>query len=196
MTEAQVQDPLAKYIGEDGSYRVANDMLISEVIAAFPKAAGVLLSHGLHCVGCAANAFDTLEDGAKLHGMGDEEIAEMISEVNTMINKKIDTIEITEKAVQKVKELRSKEEGKETWPLRIAVVPGGCAGFSYDMDFDQQKPQDVELAFHGLTILVDKESFPLLKGSSIDYVDSLMGAGFKIDNPNANRGCGCGKSFG
>lgn len=180
----------------DGTYKVKGDELIGDLVAAFPKAAAVMLRYGLHCVGCSASSFDTVRDGAQLHGMEEEEIARMIAEINEAINKRIDTIEMTERAVRKVKELRSKEEGKQDWPLRIAVSPGGCAGFGYEMDFDTRKDGDMELDFDGLKILIDPDSFPMIKGASIDYVESLMGSGFKIDNPNAKRGCGCGKSFG
>jgi iron-sulfur cluster assembly accessory protein len=180
----------------DGTYRVTGDMIIGDVVEAFPKAATIMLSHGLHCVGCHANAFDTVESGARGHGMPEEEIHQMIEEINTAINKKIETIELTPKAVTKVKELRALEAGKETWPLRIAVVPGGCSGFGYDMDFGEKKDGDIELTFDDLHVVVDPESMQLLKGSSIDFVDSLRGSGFKIENPNANRSCGCGKSFG
>ena len=196
MAETTHEDPLAQFTKEDGTFEVTGEALVSEVVEAFPKAAGVLMSYGLHCVGCAASAFDTIEGGAKLHGMADDEIARMIADVNIAINKRIETLEFTERAVAKVKELRAKEAGKESWPLRIAILPGGCAGFSYDMDFDEEKDGDMTLEFSGLKVLVDKDTFPMLKGSSVDYVDSLMGAGFKIENPNAHKGCGCGKSFG
>jgi len=181
----------------DGTYKVTGDMVIGDVVAAFPQAATIMLSHGLHCVGCHANAFDTIEDGSRGHGMPDEEILAMVDEINATINHKIENIEMTEKAVEKVIELRKLESGKEDWPLRIAVAPGGCAGFGYDLDFsNEQKPDDVVLTFGDLKVLVDAESMPLIKGSRIDYLDSLQGSGFKIDNPNASRNCGCGKSFG
>ena len=180
----------------DGSFRIDGDTVIGDIVAAFPQAATIMLSYGLHCVGCHANGFDTVEAGAAGHGMTDEEIGEMIAEINTAINKKIDTIDITPKAISKVKELRALEKGKEEWPLRIAIEAGGCAGFEYDMDFHERKEGDVELTFDGLVILIDPKSFPMLKGSRIDYVESLQGSGFKIENPNANRKCGCDKSFG
>ena len=181
----------------DGTLKVTGEMIIGDVVAAFPQAAPIMLSYGLHCVGCHANAFDTVEDGARGHGMPDEEIAQMIDEINAAINKKIATIEMTDKAIEKVKELRSLEKDKQDWPLRIAVTPGGCAGFGYDMDFDDKvNANDMTLMFGDLKVLVDPDSFPLIKGSKIDFVDSLRGSGFKIENPNAKRGCGCGKSFG
>jgi iron-sulfur cluster assembly protein len=182
---------------EDGTFMVTGDEIIGTLIAKFPKAAPVMMGYGLHCVGCSANAFDTVRQGAKLHGMTDPVIDEMIAKINETINKVIETVEITDTAIMKIKELRSKEEGKETWPLRIAVTPGGCAGFGYDMDFDQEiTDDDLVLEFEDLKITVDPESLEMLKGSSIDYLESLMGSGFKIDNPNASNNCGCGKSFG
>jgi iron-sulfur cluster assembly protein len=180
----------------DGTFKVTGDMIIGDVVAAFPQAAAIMLGHGLHCVGCHANAFDTVEMGARGHGIPDEEIFEMISEINVAINKKIETIELTDVAIRKIKELRTQEAGKADWPLRIAVSPGGCAGFGYDMDFDQKKENDTELEFDGLQVIIDPDSFPLIKGSKIDYLDTLRGSGFKIENPNAKRNCGCGKSFG
>jgi iron-sulfur cluster assembly accessory protein len=181
----------------DGTFKVTGDMIIGDVVAAFPQAATIMLGHGLHCVGCHANAFDPIEDGSRMHGMPDEEIAEMISEINAAINHKITSIEMTEKAVAKVKELRALEKEKEHWPLRIAVAPGGCAGFGYDMDFDNKtNATDIKMRFGDLDVLVDPDSFDLVKGSKIDFVDSLRGSGFKIENPNAKKGCGCGKSFG
>jgi iron-sulfur cluster assembly protein len=198
--EHKGKDPLAElrapFLQEDGTYRITGDEIIGDTVAAFPKVAAVMLGYGLHCVGCSANSFDTVADGARLHGIPEEDVQQMLRDLNAAINKKIEMVEMTAKAIVKVKELRSKEEGKADWPLRIAVMPGGCAGFSYEMDFDQPKEGDLKLTFDDLHVLVDPESVPLLKGSSIDYVESLMGSGFKIENPNASRGCGCGKSFG
>src|SRR4051812_10227474 len=98
---------------EDGTFKITGDMVIGDVVAAFPKAAPVMLGHGLHCVGCHANAFDTVEDGARLHGIEDQEIAEMIEEMNLVINKTIENIEFTQTAIAKVKALRAQEKGKE-----------------------------------------------------------------------------------
>lgn len=196
MTHDSEQELQTFALQPDGSFRITGDMIIGEVVAAFPQAAPIMLGHGLHCVGCHANAFDTIEDGSRGHGMPDEEIMGMVEEINVAINKKIDTIELTQKAVAKVKQLRELEAEKKDWPLRVAVLPGGCAGFNYEMDFDKQKENDTVLRFDDLEVLVDPESYPLIKGSRIDFVDSLQGSGFKIENPNAKRNCGCGKSFG
>lgn len=180
----------------DGSYKVLGEMIIGDVVAAFPQAVPIMLSYGLHCVGCHAQAFDTIEDGARGHGMPDEEIMTMITEINGAINHKIENIEFTERAVEKVLELRKAEKGKEGWPLRVAVTPGGCAGFGYDMDFGKEQPNDLKFQFGELEVLVDPESMEMIRGAKVDFIDSLRGSGFKIENPNSKRGCGCGKSFG
>jgi iron-sulfur cluster assembly accessory protein len=79
--------------------------------------------------------------------------------------------------------------------LRIRVIPGGCSGYSYDMTFDDAGATDHTFDAHGLKLLVDAESLPLLQGAEIDYQESFGSSGFTIKNPNAAGGCGCGKSF-
>ncbi len=80
--------------------------------------------------------------------------------------------------------------------LRVAVVGGGCSGFSYTFDFaDTPEEDDLVIERDGATVLVDKVSLDFLAGSEIDYSDELIGAAFKINNPNAKSGCGCGTSF-
>ena len=95
----------------------------------------------------------------------------------------------------KVKEL-IQAEGDEALALRVAVRPGGCSGYSYEMYFDKDfTPDDTIADDGGVRVVVDAASAPLLKGASLDYKDGLQGAGFAIENPNAQRSCGCGKSF-
>jgi iron-sulfur cluster assembly accessory protein len=79
--------------------------------------------------------------------------------------------------------------------LRIRVIPGGCSGYSYDMTFDEAKESDHTFDAHGLQLVVDAESLPLLEGAEIDFQESFGASGFTIKNPNASGGCGCGKSF-
>jgi iron-sulfur cluster assembly accessory protein len=102
-------------------------------------------------------------------------------------------ITITELAAKKVLEL-GEQEGK-VGPLRVFVTGGGCAGFSYGMAFDEVREDDEVAVQHGIEIVIDKESLPLLKGATIDYVESLTGSGFTIENPNAVKSCSCGHSF-
>jgi iron-sulfur cluster assembly protein/iron-sulfur cluster insertion protein len=104
-------------------------------------------------------------------------------------------IDITEPATAKVKELLA-AEGNDELALRVAVRPGGCSGFSYEMFFDSEIADDDAVSeFGGVKVVVDPASAPLLKGASLDYKDGLQGAGFAINNPNATRSCGCGQSF-
>jgi len=84
----------------------------------------------------------------------------------------------------------------EDMALRVAVRPGGCSGFSYEMYFDTDKAEDdVEKLFDEVRVVVDPSSAELLVGATLDFKDGLNGAGFAIDNPNAQKTCGCGKSF-
>lgn len=102
---------------------------------------------------------------------------------------------LTDNAVAKVRELIA-AEGDESLALRMAVRPGGCSGFSYEMFFDSETEDgDVVEDFGGVKVVVDPQSAERLTGSTLDYRDGLMGAGFAIDNPNVTRSCGCGNSF-
>ena len=104
-------------------------------------------------------------------------------------------ITLTDSAAVKVKELLD-AEGEPSLALRVAVRPGGCSGFSYEMFFDPDVATDDELAdFAGVRVVVDPSSAQLLTGATLDYKDGLQNAGFAIDNPNASRTCGCGQSF-
>jgi iron-sulfur cluster assembly accessory protein len=104
-------------------------------------------------------------------------------------------ITLTDSAAVKVKELLE-QEGDERLALRVAVRPGGCSGFSYEMFFDADAAaDDVEQRFGSVKVVVDPTSAQLLAGATLDYKDGLNQAGFAIDNPNAQRTCGCGQSF-
>lgn len=104
-------------------------------------------------------------------------------------------ITLTEPAARKVKELMERESEKDL-ALRVAVRPGGCSGFTYEMFFDEKISEDDEVAeFYGVRVAVDKTSLKFLDGASLDYREGLLDAGFTIDNPNAQRTCGCGQSF-
>jgi len=104
-------------------------------------------------------------------------------------------ITLTDTAATKVKDL-IEAEGEPNLALRVAVRPGGCSGFSYEMFFDTDVAADDNLSdFEGVRVVVDASSAELLQGATLDYKDGLQGAGFAIENPNAQRSCGCGKSF-
>ena len=104
-------------------------------------------------------------------------------------------ITLTDQASGKVKELMEAEGNPELF-LRVAVRPGGCSGFSYEMFFDSELAgDDVIREFGEIRVVVDPASAQWLEGASLDYKDGLQGAGFAINNPNASRTCGCGNSF-
>ena len=104
-------------------------------------------------------------------------------------------ITLTENAVSKVGELIT-AEGEEGLALRVAVRPGGCSGFSYEMYFDTDRAgDDMIKSYDGVEVVIDPSSAQLLEGATLDYKDGLQDAGFAIDNPNAQKTCGCGQSF-
>ena len=104
-------------------------------------------------------------------------------------------IAVTDSAAAKVKELLD-QENDQSLALRVAVRPGGCSGFSYEMFFDSELAGDDQATeVGGVKVVVDPTSAQLLLGATLDYKDGLQQAGFSIDNPNAQRTCGCGQSF-
>jgi iron-sulfur cluster assembly protein/iron-sulfur cluster insertion protein len=104
-------------------------------------------------------------------------------------------IALTDNATTKVRELIT-AEGNDELALRVAVRPGGCSGYSYEMFFDTDVAgDDVTADYSGVKVVVDASSAMLLEGATLDYKDGLQGAGFAIENPNAERTCGCGNSF-
>ena len=105
------------------------------------------------------------------------------------------SVSITDTAAEKVK-ARLAQEGEEDLALRIGVRPGGCSGFQYSIYFDDEINDDDEvIETKGVRILVDAMSVPYIMGSEFDWQESLMGAGFAVNNPNVSGGCGCGSSF-
>jgi iron-sulfur cluster assembly protein len=105
-------------------------------------------------------------------------------------------IVLTDKGAQKVQEfLASQAAVAETAGLRVGVRGGGCSGFQYALAFDEQRDEDTVFEDKGIRLLVDRASLPYVKGSVIDFVEGLQGAGFKVENPNVIAACGCGSSF-
>jgi iron-sulfur cluster assembly accessory protein len=104
-------------------------------------------------------------------------------------------LQLTEKAVDKVKELLA-AENKEGFGLRVAIQGGGCSGFQYGLTFENEEhPNDHVLDVGGLKVYVDAMSGMYLEGVKIDYIEGLESSGFKIDNPKSTGTCGCGHSF-
>jgi iron-sulfur cluster assembly accessory protein len=112
-----------------------------------------------------------------------------------MLDQQPTVVSLTDAAASKLQEL-TKEESNPDIGLRVYVYSGGCSGFRYGMMLeDAPTPEDNILNANGIKVYVDGQSIDLLQGSQIDYVDTLMGAGFTVNNPNAVAACGCGSSF-
>src|ERR1700716_4110349 len=104
-------------------------------------------------------------------------------------------IELTDKGAEKVREfLAAQSEPGATAGLRVGVRGGGCSGFQYLLAFDEERDGDIIVEEQGIRLLVDGPSIPYVRGSIVDYVDGLQGAGFKVENPNVIAACGCGSS--
>ena len=105
-------------------------------------------------------------------------------------------IEVTESAAGQIKRLLDAEGKAATHALRMKVVGGGCSGLQYQLSFDPNlKDTDAQVENAGVRVVIDEKSALYLVGTTLDYVDSLMESGFKIQNPNAKSSCGCGESF-
>jgi len=104
-------------------------------------------------------------------------------------------VTLTPSAADHVKELLANEKDNAARTLRVYVEGGGCSGLQYGMVFDEKRDGDLVTDCHGVSVLVDSLSLNYLRGTIVDFVDSLSGGGFKISNPNARQSCGCGKSF-
>lgn len=115
--------------------------------------------------------------------------------MNTIEITRKPVLSLTDRAAAKVADLLA-QEGEDRLALRVAVRPGGCSGFSYEIFFDAGvDPDDDQATFGTVKVVVDPASARQLRGATLDYKDGLQGAGFHIDNPNAQRSCGCGQSF-
>jgi len=104
-------------------------------------------------------------------------------------------VTLSDKAAEKVKEIRAEESIEDSYALRVKVQGGGCSGFSYDLYFDQAQEGDMPVEAKGVKMICDQMSLMYLMGTEIDYVEGLHGAGFKFINPNVKSTCGCGSSF-
>jgi iron-sulfur cluster assembly protein len=182
--------------------KIHRQMTIESILSMFPfkaqKLSQEITNAGLHCVGCNAATWETLEAGMYGHGMTDEHIDRLVNRLNALLEEKTDnsTITITSRAAKKFLQILA-EEGKQGWGLRFAERMAGCNGFEYELDYSEKAfPTDQTFESLGIQIHVDKMMIPRLLGSEIDFVDGLHGSGFKISNPNVRTSCGCGTSHG
>ncbi len=180
--------------------QITRDMTIEEILNSFPhksqKLAQVMTKAGLHCVGCQAATWETLEAGVLGHGMSEDVLESLLAQLNAVLEEKIDPtkITLTPRAAQKYQSILQ-EEGKDGYGLRFGDMAGGCSGFEYILDYSESPTEDDQVfVSEGIEIHVNKHMISRLLGCEIDYVDGLHGSGFKISNPNARGSCGCGKS--
>lgn len=179
---------------------IHRQMTIDEILSMFPykaqRLAQEITGAGLHCVGCHAATWETLEAGMMGHGMDEAAIERLVKRLNALLEEEVDTttITVTSRAAKKYLEILS-EEGKEGWGMRFAERMAGCSGFEYVLDYSEKAlPDDVIFISNGLEVHVNKAMVSRLIGSEIDFVDGLHGSGFKISNPNVRNSCGCGTS--
>lgn len=189
-------------VSEGSAVRIDRLMTIEQILSLFPykaqKLSQEITNAGLHCIGCHAAVWETLEGGMKGHGKSDAEIDRLVDKLNALLDAPLDTstITLTPRAAQKFLFILE-EEGKQGWGLRFGDKPAGCNGHEYVLGYSEgAEEDDEEFVSQGIKIHVKKSAVGRLRGSEIDYVDGLMGSGFKISNPNANSSCQCGSSHG
>lgn len=178
-------------------------MTISDILSMFPNKAGRLSQEitnaGLHCVGCHAATWETLEGGMLGHGKKPEHIDQLVARLNALLEEETDltTISLTPEAAKKFKEFAALE-GQADAALRFGVEMKGCSGFGYILDFSSElHADDTVFESQGVEIHVNNKVVNKLLGCKIDYLTGLHDSGFKvIDNPNAKSSCGCGSSVG
>jgi iron-sulfur cluster assembly accessory protein len=179
---------------------ITQESTVGSVVKQYPEVIDTLLGFGVHCVGCHVAEWEPLGDGLRGHGMGDEQVDMSIAKLNEVIeNHKSEkttgeNFTFTGLALGKIKQVLEKENKQG---LRIKVEAGGCAGHSYGFSLtDGPKEDEKEMIEAGVKVFINAFTLEKMKGSAIDYVDGLQGAGFKVTNPNAKETCGCGTSFG
>jgi iron-sulfur cluster assembly protein len=185
---------------EQKNTKIHRQMTIEEILGMFPhkaqKLSQEITNAGLHCIGCHAAVWETLEGGMLGHGKTQPQIDELVNRLNNLLEEKVDvsSITITKRAADKFLEILS-EEGKQGWGMRFAEEMAGCNGFEYVLDFSEKADKDDQpFTSNGIEIHVKKAMVPRLLGSEIDYVEGLRGTGFKVSNPNVRSSCGCGTS--
>ena len=154
---------------------------------------------GLHCIGCNAATWETLEAGMYGHGKSEAQINDLLEKLNALLKEQVDTssITVTPRAAQKFLSILE-SENKKGWGMRFEERLSGCNGFEYALDYSEKADPEKDQIFesNGIEVHVEKAKIDRLVGSEIDYLDGLQGAGFKISNPNVKSSCSCGTSHG
>jgi iron-sulfur cluster assembly accessory protein len=164
---------------------IKRDMIIGELVQKYPEVVDTLQAEGVHCVGCGAAVFETIEQGLSGHGLSDSEIDAAVERLNQAY-KNVGSnsapvenkVNITDKAAEKLIEVL-KAEKKESYALRVGVKVGGCSGKSYDLSLEKEHNQeDFIFIVNNAKFIIDPNSMKDLRGATIDYIDGLQGAGF------------------
>lgn len=183
--------------GQASKQTIHKSMTIQNILDLFPMQADALKREisaaGLHCIGCQAAVWETLEGGMATHGKTEQEVEALVSRLNALLQKKPDTstISLTARAAAKFVEI-STHENQLGAAIRFAAEPGGCGSLDYILDFsDAAGENDAVFTSHGVEIHTPKAQLAHLLGCEIDFVDDPTGTGFKIANPNTRPSCGC-----
>ena len=181
---------------------VSKDMIIQDILDTFPgkaqKLTQVMTNSGLNCVGCNASTNETLEQGILGHGYSEKELNSLLENLNQVVEENVEIKEmaVTKLAAEKINVLLEKEN-KKGWGMKVSLESGGCSGNQYYLGFQESaKEGEKTIESNGVKLFVEEKYLENLNGAEIDYVDGLMGAGFKINNPNVTKSCSCGNSVG
>ncbi len=187
---------------DKSTMKINRQMTIDDILSLYPnkaqKIAQEMTKAGLHCAGCHAATWETLEAGMLGHGMNEQAITYLEDKINGILQEESDpfTITLTPIAAEKFNAILQ-EEGKKGWGLRLDEEMAGCSGFEYILDYcEKALPEDETFVSQSIQIHVNKKKVSRLIGTEIDFVESLQNSGFKISNPNVRSSCGCGTSHG
>ena len=176
---------------------IHKSMTIQNILDLFPMQAEALKKEisaaGLHCIGCQAAVWETLEGGMVTHGKTEGEVDALVSRLNALLQKKSDssTISLTARAAAKFLDISTQENQLGT-AIRFAAEVGGCGTLDYVLDFSEAAGEnDAVFISHGIEIHALTTQIAQLLGCEIDFVDDPTGTGFKITNPNVRPSCGC-----
>ncbi len=181
---------------------VYKEMTIEEIFSTFPQysqsLAHEMSNAGLHCVGCHAATWETLEAGVLGHGMSQETLEELLGKLNRVVNQKLEQtgIELTSRAAEKYLQILA-DENKTGWGVRLAEKLAGCDGYEFILDFSEEATDnDQVFESKGIQIHVAKDILSHVEGSVISFVEGLNQSGFKVTNPHVKSSCSCGTSHG
>lgn len=183
--------------------KIHKDLTIQEIFTRFPqkaqRLAQIMTDLGLHCVGCSASTWETLEAGVLGHGMTEHTLNTLIEKLNSVLEEEpvpSDSVTLTERAALKYLQILE-QENKQGWGIRFTEKLSGCNGYEFVLDFSEKAEEDdLIIESQGIEIHFKSEQKERLLGSEIDYIDSLNNGGFKVSNPNVKSSCSCGSSHG